>query len=143
MSETPAGSVSSVPRRRNGKQHSCEPCRKAKVACDHALPICGRCRKRKFDERCIYLAAPMTKPVLAGRPRSSSSMANSVHERTRSEARTGLAALGGGEVRLPLTTNPSSETSPVGGVDAQGGGVVAKATPESGPFMKSRGFFGM
>jgi hypothetical protein len=85
----------------------------------------------------------MTKPVLAGRPRSSSSMANSVHERTRSEARTGLAALGGGEVRLPLTTNPSSETSPVGGVDAEGDGVVAKPTPESGPFMRSGGFFGM
>lgn len=70
-------------------------------------------------------------------------MASSVHERTRSEASTGLAVLGDGEVRLPLTTNTGSDKSPVGGVGAEGDGVVTKPTPESGPFMKSGGFFGM
>lgn len=29
-----------LPRRRNGKQQACEPCRKAKIACDHSLPVC-------------------------------------------------------------------------------------------------------
>lgn len=47
-------------KRRNGKQASCEPCRKAKLACDHALPVCGRCMHRKTNAQCIYHPAPMT-----------------------------------------------------------------------------------
>ena len=47
-------------KRRNGKQASCEPCRKAKLACDHALPVCGRCLHRKTNAQCIYHPAPMT-----------------------------------------------------------------------------------
>ncbi|ESZ99122.1 hypothetical protein SBOR_0532 [Sclerotinia borealis F-4128] len=50
-----------VPRRRNGKQQACEPCRKAKIACDHSLPICEQCRRRKASAKCIYLTAPMTR----------------------------------------------------------------------------------
>jgi len=33
--------------RRNGKLQACEPCRKSKLRCDHVLPYCGRCAKRK------------------------------------------------------------------------------------------------
>ena len=47
-------------RRRNGKPPSCEPCRLSKLSCDHVMPICGRCSKRKVPERCTYHPAPMT-----------------------------------------------------------------------------------
>ncbi|CCD55295.1 similar to transcription factor Cys6 [Botrytis cinerea T4] len=50
-----------VPRRRNGKQPACEPCRKAKISCDHGLPVCDRCKRRKSSAKCIYLSAPMTR----------------------------------------------------------------------------------
>ncbi|KAH8804786.1 hypothetical protein F5884DRAFT_822734 [Xylogone sp. PMI_703] len=53
--------VSSLPRRRNGKQRACEPCRKAKIACDHSLPICLRCRRKGLSSKCCYLDAPMTR----------------------------------------------------------------------------------
>ena len=46
--------------RRNGKLPSCEPCRKSKLSCDHASPICGRCQKRKSPQSCTYHPAPMT-----------------------------------------------------------------------------------
>jgi hypothetical protein len=49
-----------LPRRRNGRPQACEPCRKRKIACDHALPVCQRCKRRKTTSACIYLAAPMT-----------------------------------------------------------------------------------
>lgn len=48
------------PRRRNGRPQACEPCRKRKIACDHTLPVCQRCKRRKTTSACIYLAAPMT-----------------------------------------------------------------------------------
>lgn len=44
----------SVPRTRNGLQLACEPCRKRKVACDHSLPVCRKCRQRKISSKCIY-----------------------------------------------------------------------------------------
>ena len=46
--------------RRNGKPQSCEPCRKSKLKCDHAQPLCGRCVQRKIQHRCVYHPAPMT-----------------------------------------------------------------------------------
>ncbi|CDM32811.1 Zn(2)-C6 fungal-type DNA-binding domain [Penicillium roqueforti FM164] len=39
---------------------SCEPCRKDKVRCDHAQPVCKRCQKRGFTGRCFYHPAPLT-----------------------------------------------------------------------------------
>ena len=65
--EPNSGQQKILPRRRNGKQQSCEPCRLAKAACDHRLPRCGRCARRGIEERCIYHPAPMTKA--AGSPR--------------------------------------------------------------------------
>ncbi|KAJ5314094.1 uncharacterized protein N7443_000978 [Penicillium atrosanguineum] len=47
-------------RRRNGKLASCEPCRKDKVRCDHAQPVCKRCQQRGFTGRCFYHPAPLT-----------------------------------------------------------------------------------
>jgi hypothetical protein len=63
---TPRPSTGGLPRRRNGKQQACEPCRKAKMACDHTLPVCDRCKRRKVVARCIYLSAPMTRPSVTG-----------------------------------------------------------------------------
>ncbi|KAI0536161.1 hypothetical protein GGR58DRAFT_476279 [Xylaria digitata] len=47
--------------RRNGKLQSCEPCRKSKLRCDHVVPICSRCVKRKCAEKCVYHPHPLTK----------------------------------------------------------------------------------
>ncbi|KIW04634.1 uncharacterized protein PV09_04380 [Verruconis gallopava] len=46
--------------RRNGKLQSCEPCRKSKLRCDHVIPACGRCVKRRRVEKCVYHPAPLT-----------------------------------------------------------------------------------
>lgn len=45
----------SVPRRRNGRPQACEPCHKRKVACDHALPVCSRCKRGRISNRCVYV----------------------------------------------------------------------------------------
>jgi hypothetical protein len=47
--------------RRNGMQSACEPCRKRKVACDHATPVCRRCTKGRIPEKCKYVVAPMSR----------------------------------------------------------------------------------
>ncbi|KAJ5624460.1 hypothetical protein N7510_000769 [Penicillium lagena] len=49
-------------RRRNGKQASCELCRRHKVRCDHALPVCNRCKARGVSSQCFYHPAPLTRP---------------------------------------------------------------------------------
>lgn len=48
-------------RHRNGKQASCESCRKAKLRCDHALPVCTRCQQRRIPNQCFYHPAPLTR----------------------------------------------------------------------------------
>ena len=50
-----------LPLRRNGKPQSCEPCRKAKAACDHELPTCKRCNRRGIAVQCTYHPAPLTR----------------------------------------------------------------------------------
>lgn len=42
-------------RRRNGRKQACEPCRRRKVACDHSVPVCQRCRRRNTTNDCVYL----------------------------------------------------------------------------------------
>ncbi|KAK2032885.1 fungal-specific transcription factor domain-containing protein [Colletotrichum zoysiae] len=53
------GSTQTPPRllfRKNGRPQACEPCRRRKVACDHAQPVCNRCRKSKRPgEVCEYI----------------------------------------------------------------------------------------
>ena len=56
----PSADVSATHLRRNGKKSSCEPCRKSKLSCDHTRPVCGRCRRRRVPESCVYHPAPMT-----------------------------------------------------------------------------------
>ncbi|KAL4908817.1 hypothetical protein BDW74DRAFT_187331 [Aspergillus multicolor] len=48
--------------RRNGRLPSCEPCRKAKLRCDHQSPVCGRCLSNDRSELCFYHPAPLTQP---------------------------------------------------------------------------------
>ncbi|WPG99931.1 Hypothetical protein R9X50_00275400 [Acrodontium crateriforme] len=47
--------------RRNGTVPSCEPCRKAKVRCDHEKP-CRRCTRRGETDECLYHPAPLSRP---------------------------------------------------------------------------------
>ncbi|KAK5632847.1 hypothetical protein RRF57_008561 [Xylaria bambusicola] len=47
--------------RRNGKLQSCEPCRKSKLRCDHVVPTCSRCVRRKCMDKCVYHPNPLTK----------------------------------------------------------------------------------
>ncbi|KAH7305178.1 hypothetical protein B0I35DRAFT_444120 [Stachybotrys elegans] len=44
-------------RRRNGRLQACDPCRSRKVACDHAQPVCLRCRRREQESECTYTAS--------------------------------------------------------------------------------------
>ena len=50
----------SAPLRRNGRPQACEPCRKRKVACDHRLPHCSRCKRGDIASRCIYIPQSAT-----------------------------------------------------------------------------------
>ncbi|KAH8695375.1 hypothetical protein BGW36DRAFT_201165 [Talaromyces proteolyticus] len=47
--------------RRNRTPVSCEPCRIAKVRCDHVTPVCQRCQSRNIVNQCYYHPAPLTK----------------------------------------------------------------------------------
>ena len=111
--------LGTLPRRRNGKQQACEPCRKAKIACDHSLPVCDRCKRRKVASKCVYLAAPMTRPASEGNRRES--------ETTR--------------LNFPPTpkTTSSTITSPRASIQTESS---VRPNPESGPFVRSGGFFG-
>ncbi|KAI1138345.1 hypothetical protein F5Y05DRAFT_36594 [Hypoxylon sp. FL0543] len=39
---------------------SCEPCRRSKLRCDHVVPTCGRCIKRRCVDQCIYHPNPLS-----------------------------------------------------------------------------------
>ncbi|KAI8624755.1 hypothetical protein F5Y19DRAFT_467606 [Xylariaceae sp. FL1651] len=64
--------------RRNGKLQSCEPCRKSKLRCDHVVPTCSRCVRRKCADKCIYHPNPLTKkrPVAEEVPLTPSTTTN-------------------------------------------------------------------
>ncbi|KAI0123963.1 hypothetical protein BJ170DRAFT_67921 [Xylariales sp. AK1849] len=59
-SPTPRNEVLIRKYRRNGKLQSCEPCRQSKLKCDHTVPTCGRCIKRRCIEQCTYHPNPLT-----------------------------------------------------------------------------------
>ncbi|KAK1594575.1 uncharacterized protein LY79DRAFT_549100 [Colletotrichum navitas] len=40
--------------RKNGRLQACDPCRRRKVACDHARPVCSNCKRRRRAEPCEY-----------------------------------------------------------------------------------------
>ncbi|KAG0649512.1 hypothetical protein D0Z07_4338 [Hyphodiscus hymeniophilus] len=112
-----AGAGPVAKRRRNGKQQACEPCRKAKIACDHTLPSCDRCKRRRISDKCIYIDAPMTKnPDIR---RESTSLSH--HH---------------------LPSPDTGSTSPTTAAPTISSPGFSKPAPESGPFIKSGGFFG-
>lgn len=43
---------------------SCEPCRRDKVKCDHKLPVCTRCQRRRTANACFYHPAPLTRRTI-------------------------------------------------------------------------------
>ncbi|KAI2607917.1 hypothetical protein GGR54DRAFT_633195 [Hypoxylon sp. NC1633] len=58
---TSSNSVLTGKHRRNGKLQSCEPCRRSKLRCDHVVPTCGRCIKRRCVDQCIYHPNPLSR----------------------------------------------------------------------------------
>lgn len=43
------------------KKPACDPCRLAKVACDHKHPVCGRCVEYERPSLCVYRSRPFAK----------------------------------------------------------------------------------
>ncbi|ATY59658.1 Fungal transcriptional regulatory [Cordyceps militaris] len=43
------------------KLAACDPCRAAKVACDHSRPVCIRCQNQSREVECVYRASPFKK----------------------------------------------------------------------------------
>ncbi|KAJ5757561.1 uncharacterized protein N7511_006255 [Penicillium nucicola] len=91
-------------KRHNGQLQACEPCRKAKIRCDHENPACSRCVRRGLN--CVYHPAPMTKRRVP-----------SSHTATRFD----LTPPGGpmttpvvnSEFHIPIATHDSSRTPAV------------------------------
>ncbi|KAF2163517.1 hypothetical protein M409DRAFT_57409 [Zasmidium cellare ATCC 36951] len=77
MASTPTNGSSA--RRKNGKDASCEPCRKSKIRCDHARPICGRCRQRSLHSQCFYHPAPLSRKKPASSAAQSQDTVISTH----------------------------------------------------------------
>ena len=48
-----------VPSRRNGKEQACEHGRKATHRCDHTMPVCSRCKRRRVASECKYEPSPI------------------------------------------------------------------------------------
>ncbi|OLN97269.1 hypothetical protein CCHL11_07721 [Colletotrichum chlorophyti] len=118
-------SMQTTPRllyRKNGRPQACEPCRKRKVACDHAQPICSRCRKSKRPgEACEYILNGSTVPRESPRQarlkesrhesRALSSPVASLLSPKFPEARPGLAAASVSTTESTSTTPPSRPTT--------------------------------
>ena len=47
---------------------ACDPCRSSKLSCDHAKPICARCRTRDLADRCSYRERPFKKRRIQATP---------------------------------------------------------------------------
>ncbi|KAL7931873.1 fungal-specific transcription factor domain-containing protein [Trichoderma chlorosporum] len=92
------GSISGAPKRKNGRPQACEPCRRRKVACDHRLPTCSRCRRGGVSEKCVYLAQP-------GQPNQHMNMTRSAAlPSLRSQAANGHPA----SVSVPVSRTPQA-----------------------------------
>ncbi|RDL35717.1 Uncharacterized protein BP5553_06329 [Venustampulla echinocandica] len=105
---TSRNSSSGLPRRRNGKQQACEPCRIAKIACDHALPVCDRCKRRKVSGKCVYLEAPMTRPSAQARDSSSTTAASRHRVSTALSSNTAAPLPSNSALASPSSTSPRS-----------------------------------
>ncbi|KAJ9130756.1 C6 transcription [Pleurostoma richardsiae] len=60
LQASPASHTVTSKYRRNGKLQSCEPCRRSKLRCDHTVPVCQRCIKRRRTDECVYHPHPLT-----------------------------------------------------------------------------------
>jgi len=47
------------------KLPACEPCSFPKLACDHAQPVCSRCKDKNQTAACIYRSRPFKKKKMA------------------------------------------------------------------------------
>ncbi|KAG9232196.1 hypothetical protein BJ875DRAFT_443401 [Amylocarpus encephaloides] len=101
--------------RRNGKKQACEPCRKGKLACDHGVPHCGRCVRRRTTQKCIYHPAPMTR-VRTSTPSHSSLITESTANSPMTAIQQPFDRLKASEARGPIlkddVVSPQSERSP-------------------------------
>ncbi|KAI6085201.1 hypothetical protein F4821DRAFT_154404 [Hypoxylon rubiginosum] len=96
LQSTPANHALAGKYRRNGKLQSCEPCRRSKLRCDHVVPACGRCVRRRCVDQCVYHPNPLTQsrraseitpltPVTSTNEESSVSIVQSI-ETSRTES---------------------------------------------------------
>lgn len=46
---------------RSTRQAACDPCRRAKVSCDHKRPTCARCEETSRTRLCVYRSSPFKK----------------------------------------------------------------------------------
>jgi hypothetical protein len=89
--------------RRNGTRSSCEPCRKAKVKCDHHSPFCQRCEARGISASCVYHPAPLT--------RSPAPEARRIHKLSTQQYQTCFGVLDLSGDRLSEPALPSTQAS--------------------------------
>ncbi|KAF6824166.1 fungal specific transcription factor [Colletotrichum plurivorum] len=93
--------------RKNGRLQACDPCRRRKVACDHARPICGSCRRRRRAEPCEYT---MSTPAQLRSPRASASRTSTTPTReSRPLVSEPSPAGSGGQVEQPMTGSTAVE----------------------------------
>jgi hypothetical protein len=89
--------------RRNGTRSSCEPCRKAKVKCDHRSPFCQRCETRGISALCVYHPAPLT--------RSPAPEARRTHKLSKQQYQSGFRVLDLSGDGLSESAFPSTQVS--------------------------------
>ena len=98
-----AAFLSSVPTTMTSRKAACDPCRQAKLACDHRQPICTRCERRKNASSCVYRAAPF-KRARADSHATASTQRNTPN--ARSTRRHGDRSVNTTPLRRPLYPNP-------------------------------------
>ncbi|KUJ09037.1 uncharacterized protein LY89DRAFT_318376 [Mollisia scopiformis] len=75
----------------SSRKAACDPCRQAKVACDHGQPVCRRCQRRNKASHCVYRVSPFRRVRIDGGPAEEPSEPRSLLQREeRSENATPL-----------------------------------------------------
>ncbi|KAK8150906.1 hypothetical protein G3M48_004586 [Beauveria asiatica] len=84
---------------------ACDPCRAAKVACDHARPVCIRCQNQSRQAECVYRASPFKKtkraPEKSTTPATPGLMSSHTPGRRQSFAANGRTPVLGGDAVAP------------------------------------------
>ncbi|KZL86098.1 fungal specific transcription factor [Colletotrichum incanum] len=92
--------------RKNGRLQACDPCRRRKVACDHARPVCSNCKRRRRAEPCEYTICTPSRM----RPRAASAQMSRSVSVTASEVATEQYE----HATASTLVNQSQERSPFG-----------------------------